>query len=129
MKNTVKLYSLIIVSIALAVLSLQAADTPTKAAEAATKEPGASASSNRSIPFRGKLEAKTDTSIKVGTRTFVVNSETKLVKAGKPATLADAVLGEEVGGSYQEKDGALIAKSVRFGAKPDEVEGEAAPKK
>jgi hypothetical protein len=74
------------------------------------------------VPFRGKLvavdrQAKT---IKVGERTFQITSESKLSKAGKPATLDDAVVGDEVGGSYQKNaDGTLSAKLVRFGSKAE----------
>lgn len=74
------------------------------------------------IPFRGKVTAldQTAKTITVGARTFQVTSETKIVKAGKPATLGDGVVGEEIGGAYKKaNDGKLIATSVRFGVKPD----------
>jgi len=99
-------------------MPLQAADKPEQPAGTSQKET-APANPNRAIPFHGKLDAKTDSSITIGKRTFEVSSETKLVKDGKPATLADATIGEDVGGSYLETDGKLIAKSVRFGAKPE----------
>ncbi|HMP82414.1 MAG TPA: DUF5666 domain-containing protein [Verrucomicrobiota bacterium] len=73
------------------------------------------------FPFRGKVgavdkEAKTFT---VGERTFQVTADTKIMKAGKAATLDDAVVGEEVGGAAKKtEDGKLIATSVRFGPKP-----------
>lgn len=126
MKNSVKLSLLTIVSIALAAMPLHAADKPASSSEAPKKE--AAASQNRSIPFHGKLGGKTDSSITVGTRTFDVNSDTKLVKDGKPATLADAVIGEDVGGTYQEADGKLVAKSVRLGAKPETASAKKAKK-
>ena len=77
------------------------------------------------IPFKGKLTAvdKNAMTITVGERTFKITSDSKLSKAGKPATLADAVVGEEVGGNYLKgDDGKLNARTVRFGPKP---EGEA----
>jgi len=77
------------------------------------------------VPFHGKLVAvdKHAKTIKIGERSFQITSETKLSKAGKPATLDDAVVGDEVGGNYQKNaDGTLSAKLVRFGPKP---EGEA----
>ena len=71
-----------------------------------------------SIPFRGKVKSvdKTAKSITIGSRTFQITADTKLIKAGKPATLDDAVIGEEVGGAYvKADDGKLNATMVRFG--------------
>jgi len=78
--------------------------------------------------FRGKVDAvnKTAKTIKVGERTFQVTSETRIMKAGKPATLDDAVVGEEAGGTYKEADGKLNAVSLRIGPRP---EGEKKKKK
>ncbi len=73
------------------------------------------------IPFHGKLGAVDNNAktITVGERSFQITSETKLSKGGKPATLDDAAVGEEVSGNYQKSDdGKLSAKSVRFGPKP-----------
>ncbi len=74
------------------------------------------------IPFRGKIGAvdKTLKTITVGERRFQITSETRITKAGKPATLDDATVGEEIGGSYTKSDdGKLIARSVRVGPKPE----------
>lgn len=103
--------------VALPLTSNAQADKPKK--EAATDKP---ANPNRAIPFNGKLAAKTDTSITVGERTFQVNAETKIIKNGQPAKLADGVVGEPVGGQYVTKDGAMVAKSIRFGAKPEQAD-------
>ena len=73
------------------------------------------------IPFHGKLGAvdKTAKTITVGKRTFQITSDSKLSKGGKPATLDDAVVGEEVSGNYQTSDaGKWSVKTVRFGPKP-----------
>jgi hypothetical protein len=129
MKNTAKLSLLTIVSIVLAAMPLHAADKPEPSDGAPHKEANAAANPNRGIPFHGKLGGKTDSSITVGTRTFEVTPDTKMMKAGNPATLADATVGEDVGGSYQEKDGKLVAKSVRFGAKPEKAATEKKAKK
>jgi len=86
---------------------------------------GKTAAKPRAIPFRGKVavvdkQAKT---LKVGERVFQITSETKLVKAGKPATLDDAAVGDEVGGQYVTAEGGkLQALSVRLGPKPAEPE-------
>lgn len=73
-------------------------------------------------PFHAKLAAvdKSAKTITVGKRTFQITSETKLNKAGKPATLDDAVVGEEVSGYVKPNDqGKLVATKVNFGPKAD----------
>jgi hypothetical protein len=77
-------------------------------------------------PFHGKLKAVDGTAgtITVDKRTIRITSETKIIKAGKPATLDDAVAGEEVGGAYKKaEDGTLSATTVRFGPKTEEESG------
>jgi hypothetical protein len=104
--------------------------TPVIAADAKPadkKEAPAKEAAPRALPFRGKIGAvdKTAKTIKVGERTFQVTADTKINKAGKPATLDDATVGEEIGGSYREgTDKKLNLVSLRIGARPD-----AAPKK
>lgn len=96
--------------------NLTAADTPVPAEKGEKKAP-------KSLPFRGKIAAvdKVANTIKVGERTFHVTSTTKMAKAGKPAILDDATVGEEVGGAYREADGGkLELVSLRIGAKPKE---------
>jgi len=76
----------------------------------------------RAIPFRGKIAAvdKQAKTIKVGERTFHITAESKIAKAGKPATLDDATVGEEVGGAYREgADKKLNVVSLRVGPRPD----------
>src|SRR5690349_11243559 len=75
----------------------------------------------RSMPFRGKIDGldKSARTIKVGARQFQVVDATKIMKAGKPSTLEEAAVGEEVGGAYREADGGkLELVSLRLGAKP-----------
>ena len=75
------------------------------------------------MPFHGKLAA-VDTkamTLTVGKLTLQVTSDTKITKDGQPATLADGVVGEPVGGAYNKADdGKLNATVVHFGAKPGE---------
>jgi len=74
--------------------------------------------SKRPLPFHGKLKAIDNTAktISVGNETIQITSETKISKYGKPATLADGVVGEEVGGSYRkDAEGKLNAIALRFG--------------
>ncbi len=79
-------------------------------------------------PFHGKLKAvdKNAKTITVGKTTVQITSDTKILKDGKPATLTDAVVGEQVGGAYKKADdGKLNATKIHFGAKPEAAtEGE-----
>jgi len=86
-----------------------------KNAPAEKKEPGKQTAG----PFRGNLAAldKSAKSISVGKRTFYVTSETRILKAGKPATLEDGVVGEEVSGGFKTENGKLVATKVTFGPK------------
>jgi hypothetical protein len=71
-------------------------------------------------PFHGKLAAvdKAAKTIIVGKRTFQITSETRIKKAGKPATLDDGVVGETVSGYVKPAaDGKLAATTVNFGPK------------
>src|SRR6266566_2085672 len=73
-------------------------------------------------PFHGTLMAvdKAAKTITVGKTTYTITSETKITKAGKPATLEDGVIGEKVTGYIKPADdGKSVASTVHFGAKPD----------
>jgi hypothetical protein len=94
-------------------LPVRAADKPAVTQKKETKP--------RALPFQGKLDsvdqqAKT---IKIGERVFHVTSDTKITKAGNPATLADAKAGDQVGLSYREVDKTLNLVSLRIGPKAD----------
>jgi hypothetical protein len=77
-------------------------------------------SAPKAIPFHGNVKtidnnAKT---LSVGKEIFQITSETKIIKMGKPATLADGAVGDMVGGQYhKDTDGKLTATSIRFGPK------------
>ena len=76
----------------------------------------------RAIPFRGKIASvdKQAKTVKVGERTFQITADSKIMKAGKPATLDDATVGEDVGGQYREgADKKLNVVSLRIGPRPD----------
>ena len=68
--------------------------------------------------FYGKMTA-VDTNamtFSVGDQTFTVTSESHLTKDGKPATIADATVGEPARGTYTTgSDGKLDITKVRFG--------------
>ena len=96
------------------------------------KETPAKEVAPRTLPFRGKIGAvdKQAKTIKVGERTFHVIADTKINKAGKLATLDDATVDEEVGGSYREgADKKLNLVSLRIGARPDVAPKKDAPAK
>jgi hypothetical protein len=110
-------------SLALAVPVAAAARVVPATPAAPANEPALQKKNTR-YPISGKL-AGVDQAAKTFTlkgakqnRVFKVNAQTKITRHGKTATLADAVVGEEVGG-YVEKqgDGSLLALSVRFGPK------------
>jgi len=70
--------------------------------------------------FYGSVTAVDATAMtfSIGDQTFTVTSETQMTKDNKPATLADAVVGEPARGSYTEgSDGKLNVTKVRFGKK------------
>jgi hypothetical protein len=78
------------------------------------------AKKQRTLPFRGTLTAvdKAARTLTVGKRVFQITSETKVCKGPEkaPATLADAVIGERITGSYQQTaDGKLMARSIYLG--------------
>ena len=95
----------------------------TSTLSAADKKPEKEAKAKvQHIPFHGEMADlnKTAKTFKVGERTFHVTSDTKFMKAGKPATFDDAKAGEDCGGTYKEATGGkLEVLSLRLGAKPE----------
>src|SRR5262245_15867431 len=99
---------------------------PTSPAAPKPKAKGKQEVAGHTMPFHGKLEGmdKVEKTITVKAKekdrtwTIQVTSHTKLSKEGKPATLADAVVGEDVAGSAREVSaGKYEAVSVRFAVK------------
>lgn len=115
------------------VLSLLASGMLVMPAAAQAQDANANVPSNQTIthkskrhnviPFRGKVGA-VDTkamTLTVGKRTFQVTSDTKILRDGQPATLADGMAGEPARGAYKKTDdGKLVALSVHFGSKSKE---------
>ena len=115
---------LVAFSLLVAITQLHAQNTNKVGAEkkTATQTNDVAKAENKSKagPFHGKLVAvdKGAKTITVGKRTFLITSETKLKKSGKPATLEDATVGEEVSGYVKPReDGKLAATTVSFGPK------------
>ncbi|SPE51680.1 conserved exported hypothetical protein [Verrucomicrobia bacterium] len=80
------------------------------------------AKKQRAHGFHGKL-AGVDTTAKtitVGETTYQISSQTRIMKAGKAATLEDGVVGEDVSGSARpNEDGKMVALNVYFGPRPE----------
>lgn len=116
---------------ALLALAVMALALPTSAAEKAKDK-----KKSGTFPFTGKVTevdktAKTFTLAgKEKPRVFQITSETKITKAGKPAILDDAVVGEAAGGLAKRSEGGKDeAISVRFGPKPEGKGGKKKEKK
>jgi len=105
----------------------QSTNPPAAAKKSGADKKDAAAKKKGAHPFHGKLAAvdKTAKTIKVGESIYQITSETKIIKAGKPATLDDGVVGDEVGGyAKPTDDGKMAATSVRFGPKADDKGGQ-----
>ena len=110
----------ILKTIVLSLLASTIAVVPLQLHAQTTNKASAAVKKSRSTPFYGNLMAidKTAKTFKVDKRIIQITSETKIIKADKPATLDNAVLGEYITGSYQKADdGRLLAHSIYFGGK------------
>jgi hypothetical protein len=130
--KTLKLKSLVpalLVCVALFITnSLQAQSTNATSKKGQTDEKDKSAHKS-AHPFHGKLAAvdQAAKTITIGKSVYQITSETKITKSGKPAVLADGVIGEEASGYAKPLDGGkMYAASLNFGPKP---EGKTAAKK
>jgi hypothetical protein len=124
MKALLKLTLLVFLASAIAATPMHTLAQPATDKAAPERKSTSSADAEKKPkagPFHGKLVAvdKVAKTITVGKRTFQITSETKIKKAGKPATLDDGVVGEEASGYIKPtEDGKLIATTVNFGPKP-----------
>ncbi|MFM2293791.1 MAG: hypothetical protein RLZZ350_204 [Verrucomicrobiota bacterium] len=126
--------ALLAVAIVGTTVTVRAADDakPEKKAEkkAKTEAPAeaTAAPAKKALPYGGTVTAIDKTAMTVtvkkkdAEKTFSITSSTKITKAGKPATLADGVVGEECGVSFLDEDGKNVARSFRFGPKPEKKE-------
>lgn len=93
-----------------------AADAAPPATQPST-EPSATASPTK---FYGVVTAvdTANNTFSIGDQLYTITGETQMTKNNKPATLADAVVGEPARGSYTTgADGKLDVTKVRFGKK------------
>ncbi len=135
MKKSFSLFTGLVIAIILSCSSFSPglrADPQDKGKPESTEK----AKTEKAYPFRGKLSAldKKAKSItlhgKEKSRTFYLTEKTKIEKNGKPATLEDAVVGEDVAGSIlPDENGKLILNSLRLGPKPETDKKPAKPKK
>ena len=120
-KHIAKLSILTLCAAAILVVPALSRAQETTNAPAAAKTPAVKKSTGTAsgiLPFHGTLTA-VDTNaltLTVGKRAFNMTSETIITKDGKPAVLADGVVGEQVRGAYKKNaEGKLDAVTVRFG--------------
>jgi hypothetical protein len=124
MRNISKITVLGLLTVALVALPALSRAGDTGANAPATSDQASPGKSKKhGVPFHGKLaavDAKAMT-LSVGTLVIHVSADTKVTRNGQPATLADGVVGEPVGGAYQKADdGQLNATVVHFGGKPED---------
>ena len=112
-------------------VAIVATPWPASAQDSGDKTPGSPEQSapakhknkkHEGLVFNGKVTAvdQDAMTLTVGKRTFEINSETKIIKEDKPATLSDVTVGEKVGGAYKKgADGKLTAMTVHIGSKAD----------
>ena len=127
-KNTAKIAVLSLLAVALVAMpAVSRAEGSSTNAPASSDQTPAKPKKHEGLVFRGTvsaIDAKAMT-LTVETRTFAVTSDTKIIKDGKSATLADGVVGEQVSGAYKKTDdGKLNATSVHFGAKVEKKNAE-----
>jgi hypothetical protein len=120
--SILKISAFSLLAAALVVAPGQAFGQETKKEKPAAEKADPAAKKQKGLPLGGKITAvdKSAKTITVGDKVVQVTSETKITKAGRPATLNDAAVGEEVGISYVKDDaGKMKARSVRIGPKPE----------
>src|SRR5438034_11394521 len=95
LKNTLRLSALGLLAGAIALLPVQLQAQEKEKPKSETKETTKKASPH---PYHGTLTAvdKSAKTITVGKTTYQITSETKITKEGKPATLDDGVVGQNV---------------------------------
>ncbi len=131
LKSVLRIGAASLLAAAVAGLPLQLLAQTTNKAAAEKKSTVAkkeSAAKKKSAhPFHGKLAEvdKVAKTIKIGESVYLVTSETKINKAGKPATLEEGVVGEPVSGyAKPTEDGKMAATTVNFGAKSEDKSGD-----
>jgi len=112
--------------IAITAAALIAVPAITRAEDASTNAPAASAPVKKhGSVFHGKVASvdATAMTVTVGTQTYTFNSDTKITKEGQPATFADITVGTMIGGSFKkDASGTMTAVKVTIGGKKKKSE-------
>jgi preprotein translocase subunit YajC len=126
MKSILKMSILSLLAAAIAGLPLQltaqSTNKPAVAKKPAAEKAAPGEKKRTGGGVHGNLVAvdKGAMTITLGKHTYQITSETKILKAGKPAKLEDGVVGEYASIGYKRTDdGKLLATKVTFG-KPEE---------
>lgn len=124
MKKQIALFALVaaaLIAVPSAVLAGDSTNAPSATPPAGAKKHGA-------LPFHGSVTA-VDTAamtVTIASKAYNVTSETKIMKDGKPATLADITVGEKITGQYKKGDaGKLDATVIHIGGKADKADKKA----
>lgn len=121
----IALFTLIAAALITTTVGVSAQDAkPEKAEKPAA---GAASRNPRGLPLRGKVAAvdAAAATVTVGKTTVIITSETKIMKQGKPATIADITVGENITGQYKKDEaGKNHATVIHIGGK-----GEKPPKR
>ena len=119
MKKHIALYAIAAAAL-IAVPALRAQDAASTNAPAATTP----APKKHGVPFHGKVTA-VDTAamtVTIGSKTYNLTSETKILKEGKPATISDITVGETLRGSYKKVADKLNVTVIHIGEKKKTTE-------
>jgi hypothetical protein len=110
MKKYIALYAIVAAALVAAPAIVRAEDKPNKSEATETNKPA----KKHGAPFHGKVAAvdATAMTVTVGTMTIGVNSDTKIIKDGKPATFSDIAVGEKISGAYKKDEAGKMTASV-----------------
>ena len=120
MKKQIVLFALAAAALMAAPAVVRAEDKPAMPGAAESGTPKA-----KKLPFHGNVTAvdTTGMTVTLANQKFHVTSDTKIMKEGKPATLADITVGEKITGQYTKDDaGKLDATVIHIGGKGDKGE-------
>jgi hypothetical protein len=129
MKKQIALFAIVAVALIAAPSVVRAENTMPEKKPAAA-EAGAPAKKQGVPPLNGKVAAVDAAAgtVTIGQTTVTITSETKILKQGQPATIADIVAGEKISCKYKKDEaGKLNATAIHIGGKADK--GEAKKKK
>jgi hypothetical protein len=117
-KSVVKFTALGLLAFAVAGIPVVLHAQDTNATNAAATNKLSTNPSLRPLPLRGKVKSIDNgaMTVTVGTHAYQITSQTKLTKDGKPAVMADIVVGDNVNGLVKrETDEKWTALKLNFG--------------